>query len=121
MKLDDFDFDLPEELIATRPVSPRSSARLLVSDALGLHDSHVYDLVNWLRPGDRLVLNNTAVIPARLFGTRRRIGAQGQTSARIEVTLLEPRGDGTWAALLKPLKKIRAGEVIEFADGFSAQ
>ena len=120
MKLDEFDFDLPEDLIATRPVSPRSSARLLVSDGNGISDSHVYDLPNWLRPGDRLVLNNTAVIPARLFGARRRTGAQGETSARIEVTLLEPRGDGTWSTLLKPLKKIRPGEVIEFAEGLSA-
>jgi S-adenosylmethionine:tRNA ribosyltransferase-isomerase len=120
MKLDDFDFDLPERLIATRPVSPRSAARLLVSDAEGLHDGHVRDLAHWLRPGDRLVVNDTAVIPARLFGERLRHGADGQTGARIEVTLLEPRADGTWSALLKPLRKVRSGETIRFSDALDA-
>ena len=120
MKLSDFDFDLPESLIATRPASPRSSARLLVAQGDAITDAHVGDLPDWLRPGDRLVLNDTRVIPARLSGLRHRSGAQGDTAARIEVTLLEPRADGTWAALLKPLKKIRVGEEIAFAEGFSA-
>ena len=96
MKLSDFDFDLPEELIATRPAVPRSSARLLVADD-ALHDGVVTDLVHWLRPGDLLVLNDTHVIPARLFGTRDRTITQGQTQARIEITLREPQADGTGA------------------------
>ena len=120
MQLSDFDFDLPEGLIATRPARPRSSARLLVSEGRAIHDCIVRDLTDWLRPGDRLVLNDTRVIPARLSGTRSRDGVEGTTQARIEVTLLEPRPNGHWAALLKPLKKIREGEVIRFSDALSA-
>ena len=78
------------------------------------------DLVEILCPGDRLVLNDTKVIPARLSGLRHRIGAEGETSARIEVTLLEPKADGSWTALLKPLKKIRDGEEIVFSPALSA-
>ncbi len=120
MKLDDFDFDLPEGLIATRPARPRSAARLLVADGDTITDATVTDLTDWLRPGDRLVLNDTRVIPARLSGTRRRISDAGETEARIEVTLLQPRAGGHWATLLKPLKKIREGEVIRFTDDLSA-
>lgn len=122
MQLSDFDFDLPEGLIATRPARPRTSARLLVSDGNAIHDAVVRDLTDWLRKGDRLVLNDTRVIPARLSGTRARDGAQGLTEARIEVTLLEPRADqGQWSALLKPLKKIRVDEIIRFSDDLSAR
>jgi S-adenosylmethionine:tRNA ribosyltransferase-isomerase len=121
MKLSDFDFDLPEELIATRPAKPRSSARLLVAQGDQITDARVTDILQWLRPGDRLVLNDTKVIPARLSGTRARMGAEGLTHARIEVTLLEPRPNGHWAALLKPLKKIREGEEIVFSDALSAR
>ena len=121
MQLSDFDFDLPEELIATRPARPRSSARLLVAEGGRITDAIVRDLGDYLRPGDRLVLNDTKVIPARLSGTRRRSSDQGETEARIEVTLLEPRAEGTWAALLKPLKKIREGEVIRFTPRLSAR
>ena len=120
MKLSDFDFDLPETLIATRPAVPRSSARLLVAQGDAIHDQHVTDLVDWLRPGDLLVLNDTKVIPARLFGTRARTSAQGETTAKIEVTLLEPRSDGTWSALVKPLKKLRVGENVCFSPELSA-
>ncbi len=114
MKLSDFDFDLPERLIALRPARPRSSARLLVADHAGIADAHVYDLPGILRPGDRLVLNDTRVIPARLTGLRQR----GETAARIEVTLLE-QVDGLWSALVKPLRKLRDGEVIEFSSALS--
>ncbi|OBY27173.1 tRNA preQ1(34) S-adenosylmethionine ribosyltransferase-isomerase QueA [Leisingera sp. JC1] len=121
MKLSDFDFDLPDDLIATRPANPRSSARLLVAEGGSLHDGRVTDLVHWLQPGDRLVLNDTKVIPARLSGLRHRDSAQGPVAAKIEATLLEPRADGTWAALLKPLKKIKAGEEIVFSENLSAR
>ena len=121
MKLSDFDFDLPEGLIATRPVKPRSAARLLVAEGARITDAHVGDLLDWLRPGDRLVLNDTKVIPARLSGLRHRSGEAGQTAARIEATLLEPGADGGWSALVKPLKKIREGEVIVFSDALSAE
>lgn len=120
MQLSDFDFDLPERLIATRPADPRSSARLLVAEGDKITDSVVSDLPDWLRPGDRLVLNDTKVIPARLSGRRHRVGVDGPTEARIEVTLLEPRGDGAWSALLKPLKKVREGEEVVFSDRLSA-
>jgi len=120
MKLSDFDFDLPDRLIATRPAKPRSSARLLVAKDDEITDAIVGDLVDWLRPGDRLVLNNTKVIPARLYGQRNRQGADGATSAKIEVTLLEPRADGGWMAMLRPLKKIREGEEIVFSEKLTA-
>ncbi|UWQ00432.1 tRNA preQ1(34) S-adenosylmethionine ribosyltransferase-isomerase QueA [Aliiroseovarius crassostreae] len=121
MKLSDFDFDLPEELIATRPVRPRPASRMLVATPEGQVDAHVRDLCDWLRPGDRLVLNNTKVIPGRLFGTRSRAGqAPGEGQAKIEVTLLSPTADGHWRAMIKPLRKVREGEVIAFAAGLSA-
>ncbi|NOD29199.1 tRNA preQ1(34) S-adenosylmethionine ribosyltransferase-isomerase QueA [Ruegeria atlantica] len=120
MKLSDFDFRLPEDLIATRPASPRSSARLLVAQGDAITDSHVFDLPDFLRPGDRLVLNDTRVIPARLNGQRHRDSAQGPVSAGIEATLLDPQADGTWSALIKPLKKVKLGEEIVFSDDLSA-
>mmetsp|Transcript_33188 Transcript_33188/g.63646 ORF Transcript_33188/g.63646 Transcript_33188/m.63646 type:complete len:110 (+) Transcript_33188:33-362(+) len=106
MQLSDFDFDLPESLIATRPADPRSSARLLVARGDEITDGVVTDLVDLLQPGDRLVLNDTRVIPARLSGYRVRKGPEGETQSRMEVTLLEPRASGAWAALIKPLRKI---------------
>lgn len=120
MKLSDFDFDLPERLIATRPARPRSSSRLLVATPHNLTDAQSIDLPGFLNPGDRLVLNDTRVIPARLSGMRQRTGEAGQTKARIEVTLLETRADGTWSALLKPLKKVRDGESVVFSPDLSA-
>ena len=120
LKLSDFDFDLPEGLIATRPAVPRSSARLLVANGPDLYDRYVTDLPDWLRPGDRLVLNDTRVIPARLSGLRHRDSAQGPVQARIEVTLLEPRSDGTWSALIKPLKKLKLGEEVIFSADLRA-
>ncbi|MGC1495628.1 MAG: tRNA preQ1(34) S-adenosylmethionine ribosyltransferase-isomerase QueA [Sulfitobacter sp.] len=120
MKLSDFDFDLPETLIATRPAVPRSSARLLVAEGDVLHDQHVTDLTHWLRAGDLLVLNDTRVIPARLNGKRFRDSGQGLVQAKIEATLLEPKSDGTWAALIKPLRKLKIGEEVIFSDALSA-
>lgn len=120
MKLTDFDFDLPERLIATRPARPRSSARLLLAQNGGMADRHVFDLPQILQPGDLLVLNDTKVIPARLSGTRSRQTGQGEVTARIEVTLLEPAADG-WQALAKPLRKLREGEVIRFGEALSAE
>ncbi|MGJ8623797.1 MAG: tRNA preQ1(34) S-adenosylmethionine ribosyltransferase-isomerase QueA [Yoonia sp.] len=121
MKLSDFDFDLPETLIATRPAKPRSSARLLLAQGGTLEDRIVNQLPDILRAGDRLILNDTKVIPARLSGQRHRSGEAGDTVARIEVTLLEPQADGTWSALIKPLKKVRDGEEIVFSPDLSAQ
>lgn len=121
MKLSDFDFDLPEALIATRPAKPRSSARLLVATPETIHDGRVTDLVSWFRPGDRLVLNDTKVLPARLTGKRGRDTAQGYQEAKIEVTLLEPQAEaGQWQALIKPLKKVKEGELVRFSEALSA-
>ena len=115
MKLSDFDFDLPEDRIATRPANPRPSARLLLAEGDVITDAHVRDLIDIFRAGDRLVLNNTRVIPARLFGTR----ARGEAVAKVEITLLEPQAQG-WRALAKPLRKVQPGEVIRFSDQLSA-
>jgi len=120
MKLSDFDFDLPDGLIATRPVKPRSASRMMVATSDSITDAQVHDLVNFLDPGDRLVLNDTKVIPARLSGLRWRKGEDGPTSSKIEVTLLEPTPDGSWRALVKPLRKVRDGETIRFSDDFHA-
>ncbi|MCU0801070.1 MAG: tRNA preQ1(34) S-adenosylmethionine ribosyltransferase-isomerase QueA [Rhodobacteraceae bacterium] len=115
MKLDDFDFDLPEALIATRPARPRTSARLLLAEGDAITDLQVRDLVDVFRAGDRLILNNTKVIPARLTGQRQR----GAAVAKVEVTLLEPAPTG-WRALAKPLRKVELAEVIRFSDQLSA-
>lgn len=120
MKLSDFDFDLPEALIATRPARPRTAARLLLATGDEFRDLHVRDLVSVFRPGDLLVLNNTKVIPARLLGIRRRMTGQGDVEARIEVTLMEPSAQGGWRALAKPLRKVMAGEEIVFSPDLSA-
>lgn len=121
MQLSDFDFDLPDELIATRPVRPRSAARLLVADTRDETDAHVHDLPRFLRPGDRLVLNDTKVLPVRLTGSRNRATTTGSGTARIEVTLLEPRPGGVWTALVKPLRKLADGDVVRFSDRLSAR
>ena len=120
MNLSDFDFDLPEALIATRPARPRTAARLLVAEGDAIRDLQVRDLGAVLRPGDRLVLNNTRVIPARLAGVRARDTGQGRVEAKIEITLLEPQAEG-WRALAKPLRKVQVGEVICFSDDLTAE
>ena len=114
MRTDAFDFDLPADRIAQRPASPREAARLLEVGA-GLRDFAVGDLPGLLRPGDALVVNDTKVIPARLIGRR---GA-----ARIEATLTGPAdgaAEAEWSALLRPARRLRPGDRIAFADGFSA-
>ena len=122
MKLSDFDFELPEDLIATRPMTPRSAAKLLFAEGNAFHDKTVGDLLDLFQAGDRLVLNNTRVIPARLNGVRKRHGVQGGSGeAKIEVTLLDPDADGCWSALIKPLRKVQVGEVITFSDQFHAE
>ncbi|QYK40306.1 MAG: tRNA preQ1(34) S-adenosylmethionine ribosyltransferase-isomerase QueA [Paracoccaceae bacterium] len=116
MKLSDFDFDLPERLIATRPARPRSHARMLAVGPGAMADLHAHDLPRLLRPGDRLVLNDTRVIPARLAGERQR----GDAVARIEVTLMEPAATGGWRAMARPLRKLAPGDRLRFAGGLSA-
>ena len=101
MLLSDFDFDLPEELIAIRPVNPRSSARLLVAKENKFCDSFVDNLPKFLKSGDRLVFNDTKVLPARLNGVRSRSIENSEiSSAKIEVTLLAAKQKGIWSACL---------------------
>jgi len=121
LTLDDFDFDLPERLIALRPVKPRPASRLLLARGDAIADRHVRDLPDILRLGDRLVFNDTRVLPARLRGTRRRDSAHGSGEARIEVTLAAARPDGTWTVLAKPAKRLAAGDLIRFDDTLGAE
>ena len=92
MKLSDFDFELPERLIALRPAKPRPASRLLVAQNGVFDDQHFFDLPKYLRAGDRLILNDTKVIPARISGMRWRLSDQGETFAKIDVTLLSLDG-----------------------------
>ncbi len=111
MLVDLFDFDLPESRIALRPVHPRDQARLLViRPGEALHDRRVAQLPQALRPGDALVVNDTRVIPARLFGRRWREAA----SARFEATLTRREGDNLWRALVRPAKRLKPGERVRF-------
>ena len=121
MKLSDFNFNLPESLIALRPVRPRPASRLLVAADGGIEDQRFYDLPKYLRPGDRLILNDTKVVPARLTGKRRRISNQGVTLAAVEVTLLSLDAEGNWLSLAKPGRRVREGETIVFSHNLSAK
>jgi len=118
LRLSDFDFDLPPELVARHPASPRDSARLLRVSAAGLEDRHVRDLPALLRPGDLMVFNDTKVIPAQLAGIRPAGGGRGEVA--VEVTLLKETGSGHWQALARPGRRLRPADRIEFAPGFSA-
>ncbi|MEZ5690620.1 MAG: tRNA preQ1(34) S-adenosylmethionine ribosyltransferase-isomerase QueA [Rickettsiales bacterium] len=126
MKTSDFDFTLPQELIASAPVCPRDAARMLVV-AENTYDKKITDLTSYLKKGDVLVFNDSKVIPARLIGKR--------GDAKIEVLLHKrifypmnphpiplPEGEGTnmWKCFAKPAKKLRVGDVVNFADDFSA-
>lgn len=118
MRVDAFDFDLPKERVALRPVSPRDSARMLEVRRDGIGDHLVRDLPDLLRPGDCLVLNNTRVIPARLFG--RRVG-RGETEPKIEATLHQRRGSNVWAAFAKPGRKLAEGDCVLFGETLEAR
>ena len=113
MDVKDFNFDLPQELIAQDPLEDRSSSRLLVLDRkTGKTQHRIFkDIVEYLRPGDCLVINDTKVIPARLFGVKK------DTGAKIEVLLLKRRENDIWETLVKPGKKAKPGTVISFGDG----
>ncbi|MBY6240184.1 tRNA preQ1(34) S-adenosylmethionine ribosyltransferase-isomerase QueA [Methylosinus sp. Sm6] len=118
MRVDLFDFELPQEAIALRPVSPRDSARLLVVPPEGdFSDRTVLDLPRLLAPGDALVVNDTRVIHARLSGFRTR----GESQACIEATLIERVGADRWRALVRPAKKLAVGESVRFDDALEAR
>ncbi len=116
-RLDAFDFHLPENLIAAAPVEPRDHARLMHVNNTHINDKHVYDLPDLLRSDDVLVMNNTKVIPARLFGYR--------DSVKVEVMLnkeeqTQKTSGITWSALARPGKRLKIGQTIIFADSFEA-
>jgi S-adenosylmethionine:tRNA ribosyltransferase-isomerase len=119
MRVDLFDFDLPEDRIALRPAEPRDSARLLVvpaTHAAPFEDGFVRDLPEHLRAGDVLVVNDTRVIPARLTGIR----VRGDAVARIEATLHKREAPDRWRAFVRPAKKLRVGERIRFGAASEA-
>ncbi|ECH7282337.1 tRNA preQ1(34) S-adenosylmethionine ribosyltransferase-isomerase QueA [Listeria monocytogenes] len=113
MKVEDFDFDLPEELIAQTPLLDRTSSRLMVLDKESgdIKDQHFTDIISYLNEGDALVLNDTRVLPARLHGIK------DETGAHIEVLLLKQKEGNAWETLVKPAKRIRKGATITFGDG----
>jgi S-adenosylmethionine:tRNA ribosyltransferase-isomerase len=113
MKVNDFDFYLPEELIAQTPLKNRASSRLMVlnKEQKKISHEHFYDLRNHLKKGDCLVLNDTRVLPARLFGQKT------DTGAKVEILLLKEEGQDTWETLVKPAKRIKDGTEITFGDG----
>ena len=121
LKLREFNFELPEKLIALRPIFPRSNARLLQYQSGEIKDKKFFQLADCFKKGDRLVINDTKVIPARLKGKRIRTGKIIGASAYVEVTLLKQDCQCVWSALIKPLKKVAIGDEIRFADGFSAK
>ncbi len=112
MLLTDFDYELPPELIAQVPCPQRDHSRLMVLDRekKSIAHKHFYDIIDYLKPGDTLVFNNTRVIPARLIGTR-------STGAHIEVFLLRRREQNDWEVLVKPGRKARSGTIINFGNG----
>lgn len=117
MKTDDFDYYLPEELIAQHPAEKRDHARLLVLDRETgeIEDKYFYDIIDYLNPGDVLVMNDTRVIPARLFGHRE------DKEESIEVFLLRNTEGKTWECLVRPGKKMKIGTKIIFSEDLSGQ
>ena len=112
MKTHDFYYDLPEELIAQTPLERRDGSRLMVLDRQTgeIEHKHFYDIVDYLRPGDCLVMNDSRVLPARLLGHR-------PTGGAVEVLLLRDLGDKKWECLCKPGRKMREGDSVTFGDG----
>ena len=117
MKTDDFDYELPKELIAQTPLKNRNGSRMMVLDKNTgkFSDNHFTDLINYLNEGDTLVLNDTKVIPARL------IGHKIDTGAVIEVLMLKDLGGDTWECLTKPAKRIKEGTIVKFSDELSCK
>ena len=113
MNTKDFDFDLPEELIAQTPLEVRDASRLLILDRKKrtLTDSHFDSILDQLQPGDALVMNNTRVLPARLYGQK------PDTHGHVELLLLKNTQGDQWEVLAKPAKRLRVGAKVEFGDG----
>lgn len=113
LKTHDFYYDLPQELIAQTPVEPRDASRLMVLDRStgGVSHRHFYEIGQFLRPGDCLILNDSRVLPARIYGVKE------DTGAHVEFLLLENKGDDTWEVLCKPGKRAREGSRFVFGQG----
>ena len=113
MTTEDFDYDLPEELIAQTPLKVRDSSRLLVLDKETgeVEHKHFHDIIDYLVPGDTLVLNDTKVLPARLIGTKE------DTGAVIEILLLKNIESDNWECLVKPARRVKVGTIVSFGDG----
>lgn len=111
--LEDFDYDLPHELIAQTPLKQRDSSRLLALNAVtgAYEDKHFYDIIDYLNPGDAVVMNNSRVLPARLYGER------PETGGGVEVLLLRQDHGDVWETLVKPARKYPVGQEIVFGDG----
>lgn len=115
MRVDLFDFELPEDRIALRPAEPRDAAKMLIVGPDGLADRSVRDLPSFLKPRDMLVFNDTKVIPAQLTGLRRR----GEAVSEIDLTLHMRVAPDSWKAFARPAKRLKVGDVIEFGHGGS--
>lgn len=113
LTVNDFDYDLPHELIAQTPIKERDASRLLVLDHQTgeMQDKHFYDILDQLNPGDAVVMNNSRVLPARLYGVK------PETGGHVEVLLLNNTEGNTWETLVKPAKKLKTGTQITFGDG----
>ena len=113
MKTDDFDFELPENLIAQHPIKNRDQSRMMtLNKNTGKIDHHIFrDILNYLHKGDVLVLNDTKVLPARLFGEKE------ETKAHIELLLLKNTKDDEWECLVKPAKRVKIGTIVSFGNG----
>ncbi len=117
MKTEDFDYELPSELIAQTPLEKRDSSRLLVLDKEtgNIEHKHFNNIIDYLNPGDVLVLNDTKVIPARIIGTKT------DTNAVIELLMLKDKGSDNWEVLCKPAKRVKIGTVVKFSDKLKAE
>lgn len=117
MKVEDFDFDLPEELIAQTPILKRDASRLLVLNRENgqIKHKHFTDVIDYMEKGDTLVLNDTKVLPARLYGIKE------ETNAAIEILMLKEMGNDVWQCLARPAKRVKEGTIIKFSDDLSAK
>ena len=122
LKTSDFYYDLPEELIAQTPITPRDHSRLMVLHKNGeIENKHFYDIIDYLRPEDTLVINDSRVIPARIYGEKvRQEGAFVSAPSKIETLLLKQHTANRWEVLLRPAKKIKIGGKINYGDVLTA-
>ena len=117
MNIEEFDFELPENLIAQTPLQKRDSSKLLVLDKKtgNIEHKHFTDIIDYLNEGDTLVLNDTKVLPARLYGVKE------ETNALIEILLLKETKKDTWECLVKPAKRVHVGTIVNFSDKLKAK